>query len=70
MASPIHKPPIFHVDNIWKWDWAKHELKTREGGKKQSIDGCVFILMLIYFHETKFPRPFAPDASPVPWVAH
>ncbi|RYR72831.1 hypothetical protein Ahy_A02g007045 [Arachis hypogaea] len=70
VASPIHKPSIFHVDNIREWDWAKHELKTRERGKKQSIDGYVFVLILIYFHETKFPHPFAPDAPPAPWVAH
>ncbi|KAL4315559.1 hypothetical protein AHAS_Ahas15G0197200 [Arachis hypogaea] len=24
MASPIHKPPIFHVDNIRQWDWANY----------------------------------------------
>ncbi|RYR25071.1 hypothetical protein Ahy_B02g058703 [Arachis hypogaea] len=26
--------------------------------------------MLIYFYETKLPRPFAPDAPPAPWVAY
>ncbi|KAL4276004.1 hypothetical protein AHAS_Ahas20G0163800 [Arachis hypogaea] len=26
--------------------------------------------MLIYFHETKFPCPVAPDAPPAPWVAY
>ncbi|RYR24743.1 hypothetical protein Ahy_B02g058267 [Arachis hypogaea] len=75
IASPIHKSPIFHVENIREWDWAKHVLnflmkgvKNKRKGKKQSVDGCVFVLMLIYFHETKFPRPFAPDAPPVPWT--
>ncbi|RYQ97239.1 hypothetical protein Ahy_B08g093263 [Arachis hypogaea] len=77
VVSPIHKPPIFHVDNIQKWDWAKHVLnflmkgvENKRKGKKESVDGCVFVLMLIYFHETKFSRPFAPDAPPAPWVAH
>ncbi|RYR47786.1 hypothetical protein Ahy_A07g033752 [Arachis hypogaea] len=77
VASPIHKPPIFHVDNIQEWDWAKHALnflmkgiENKRKGTKQSIDGCVFVLMLIYFHETKFLRPFRPDAPPAPWVAH
>ncbi|RYR29089.1 hypothetical protein Ahy_B01g053392 [Arachis hypogaea] len=76
-ASPIHKPPIFHVDNIREWDWAKHVLnflmkgvENKRKGKKQSVDGCIFVLILIYFHETKFSRPFAPNAPPVPWVAH
>ncbi|RYQ94963.1 hypothetical protein Ahy_B08g089942 [Arachis hypogaea] len=77
VASPIYKPPIFHVDKIWEWDWAKHVLnflmkgvENKRKGRKQSVDGCVFVLMLIYFHETKFPRPFTPDAPPAPWVAH
>ncbi|RYQ93030.1 hypothetical protein Ahy_B09g099288 [Arachis hypogaea] len=69
MASLIHKPPIFHVDNIQEWDWAKHVLnflmkgvENKRKGMKQSVDGCIFVLMLIYFHETKFPRPFGLDA--------
>ncbi|QHO20866.1 uncharacterized protein DS421_11g341700 [Arachis hypogaea] len=77
VASPIHKPPIFHVDNIQEWDWAKHVLnflmkgtENKKKGTKQSVDGYVFVLMLIYFHETKFPRTFRPDAPPSLWVAH
>ncbi|KAL4357536.1 hypothetical protein AHAS_Ahas09G0196500 [Arachis hypogaea] len=77
VASPIHKPPIFHVENIQEWDWPKHVLnflmkgtENKRKGTKQSIDGCVFVLMLIYFHKTKFPRPFGPDAPPESWVAH
>ncbi|RYQ96408.1 hypothetical protein Ahy_B08g092154 [Arachis hypogaea] len=77
VASPIHKPPIFHVDNIREWDWAKYVLnflmkgvENKRKGRKQSVDGCVFVLMFIYFHEIKFPRPFGPDAPPTPWVAH
>ncbi|RYR16479.1 hypothetical protein Ahy_B04g073508 [Arachis hypogaea] len=69
VASPIHKPPMFHVDNLREWNWAKHVLnflmkgvENKREGKKQSGDGCIFVLMLIYFHETKFLRPFAPDA--------
>ncbi|RYQ96724.1 hypothetical protein Ahy_B08g092580 [Arachis hypogaea] len=77
VASPIHKPPIFHVDNIWEWDWAKHVLnflikgvENKRKGKKQSVDGCIYVLMLIYFHETKFPHSFTPKSPPAPWVAH
>ncbi|RYR22591.1 hypothetical protein Ahy_B03g067894 [Arachis hypogaea] len=77
VASPIHKPLIFYVDNVREWDWAKHVLnflmkgvENKRKGKKQSVDASVFVLILIYFHETKFPRPFAPDAPPAPWVAH
>ncbi|RYR02566.1 hypothetical protein Ahy_B06g081362 [Arachis hypogaea] len=77
MASTIHKPPIFHVDNIRQWDWANHVLsflrkgiENKRKGKKQFLDGCVFVFMLIYFHETKFHRLDAPDAPPPPWMAH
>ncbi|QHN85097.1 uncharacterized protein DS421_16g534380 [Arachis hypogaea] len=77
VASPIHKPPIFYVDNIREWDWAKHVLsflrkgiKNKRRENKQSVDGCVFVLILIYFHETKFPHPFRHDAPPARWVAH
>ncbi|KAL4274787.1 hypothetical protein AHAS_Ahas20G0042100 [Arachis hypogaea] len=77
MASAIHKPPIFCVDNIRQWDWANYVLsflrngiKNKRKGKKQSVEGCVFVLMLIYFHETKFPRLDGLDAPLAPWVAH
>ncbi|QHN98230.1 uncharacterized protein DS421_18g634220 [Arachis hypogaea] len=76
-ASPIHKPPVLCVDNIRQWGWATHVLsflrkgiKARRKGKKQSVDDCVFVLMLIYFHESRFPRLDAPAAPRPPWVAH
>ncbi|QHN94026.1 uncharacterized protein DS421_17g597750 [Arachis hypogaea] len=75
--SPIHKPPAFHVDTVQQWDWASHMLsflrkgiKAQREGKKLSIDGCVFVLMLIYFHESKFPRLEADNAPGPPWVAY
>ncbi|QHN83733.1 uncharacterized protein DS421_20g707290 [Arachis hypogaea] len=77
MASTIHKPPIFCVDNIRQWDWACHVLsflrkriENKRKGKKQSVEGCVFVLMLIYFHETKFPHLDGLDAPPAPWLAY
>ncbi|RYR24744.1 hypothetical protein Ahy_B02g058269 [Arachis hypogaea] len=77
MASAIHKPPIFCVNNIQQWDWASNVLgflrngiENMRKGKKQSVEGCVFVLMLIYFHETKFPRLDGLDALPAPWVAY
>ncbi|RYR35629.1 hypothetical protein Ahy_A10g050762 [Arachis hypogaea] len=45
-------------------------VENKREGKKQSVDGCVFVLMFIYFHKTKFPRLFVPDTLPAPWVAH
>ncbi|RYR69665.1 hypothetical protein Ahy_A03g016220 [Arachis hypogaea] len=45
-------------------------VENKRKGRKQSVDGCIFVLMLIYFHKTKFSHPFAPDAPLTPWVAH
>ncbi|RYR08002.1 hypothetical protein Ahy_B05g075522 [Arachis hypogaea] len=77
MASVIHKSPIFCVNNIRQWYWACHVLsflkkgiENKRKGKKQSVEGCVFVLMLIYFHETKFAHLDGLDAPPAPWVAY
>ncbi|QHN83146.1 uncharacterized protein DS421_20g702110 [Arachis hypogaea] len=39
MASPIHKPPIFHVDNIRQWDWANHMLSFLRKGIENKRKG-------------------------------
>ncbi|QHO24340.1 uncharacterized protein DS421_12g371370 [Arachis hypogaea] len=76
-ASPIHKPPALCVDNIQQWDWATHVLsflrkgiEARKQGKKRFVDGCMFILMMIYFHESKFPQLDALETPGRPWLAH
>ncbi|KAL4343363.1 hypothetical protein AHAS_Ahas11G0070900 [Arachis hypogaea] len=75
--SPTHKLPALHVDTVQQWDWASHVLsflrnriKAQREGKKLSVDGCVFVLMLIYFHESKFPRLEVDNAPEPPWVAY
>ncbi|RYR29235.1 hypothetical protein Ahy_B01g053586 [Arachis hypogaea] len=75
-TSPIHKLPALYVDNIRQWDWATHMLsflrkgiEARRKEKKQSIDSCVFVLMIIYFHDSKFPQLDAHDTPGPPWVA-
>ncbi|RYQ79537.1 hypothetical protein Ahy_Scaffold5g107755 [Arachis hypogaea] len=75
--SPIHKLSALHVDTVQQWDWASHVLsflkkviKAQREGKKLSVDGCVFVLMLIYFHESKFPRLEADNAPGPSWVAY
>ncbi|KAL4390118.1 hypothetical protein AHAS_Ahas03G0113100 [Arachis hypogaea] len=77
MVSPIHKPPALHVDTIQRWDWTSHVLsflrkgiKAQREGKKLSVDGCIFVLMLIYLHESKFPRLEADNALKPPCVAY
>ncbi|QHO47300.1 uncharacterized protein DS421_6g195130 [Arachis hypogaea] len=39
VASPIHKPPIFHVDNIQEWDWAKYVLNFLMKGVENNRKG-------------------------------
>ncbi|RYR35631.1 hypothetical protein Ahy_A10g050767 [Arachis hypogaea] len=68
MASAVHKPPIFCVDNIQHF--LRNGIENKRKGKTQSVEGCVFVLMLIYFHETKFPRLDGLDVPPAPWVAY
>ncbi|KAL4373364.1 hypothetical protein AHAS_Ahas05G0074400 [Arachis hypogaea] len=75
--SPIHMPPILHVDTIQEWNWAAHVLnflfKGTRGHKlqnKYTVYGCLFALMIIYFHESTYMnRPT--DRTPGPsWVQH
>ncbi|XLT62073.1 hypothetical protein HN873_018597, partial [Arachis hypogaea] len=77
MVSSIHKLPTLRVDNIRQWGWANHVLsflrkgiENKRKGKQQSVDCCMFVLMLTYFHESRFPRLDSPDALGPPWVAH
>ncbi|KAL4315259.1 hypothetical protein AHAS_Ahas15G0167200 [Arachis hypogaea] len=39
IASAIHKPPIFYVDNIRQWDWACHVLSFLRKGNKNKRKG-------------------------------
>ncbi|KAL4390531.1 hypothetical protein AHAS_Ahas03G0154400 [Arachis hypogaea] len=73
-VSQVHKPLALHMEMVRQWNWACHILsflikgiKTQRVGMKLLVDGCVFILMLIYFHETKFPQPEADDAPGPLW---
>ncbi|RYR05473.1 hypothetical protein Ahy_B06g085340 [Arachis hypogaea] len=77
IISSVHKPPALHVEIVRQWNWASHALsflikgiKAQRAGHKLFVDGCVFVLMLIYFHETKFPHLEADDARKPPWVAY
>ncbi|KAL4357239.1 hypothetical protein AHAS_Ahas09G0166800 [Arachis hypogaea] len=77
IVSLVYKLPAFHVEIVRQWNWASHELsflikgiKARRVGHKLSVDGCVFVLMIIYFHETKFPNSKVDDAPGPPWVEY
>ncbi|KAL4320539.1 hypothetical protein AHAS_Ahas14G0020600 [Arachis hypogaea] len=67
--SPIHMPPVLHVETVQDWNWASHVfsfllkvIKAQKAGEKFSVDGCIFVLMIIYFYETKFLDAEADDA--------
>ncbi|RYR78268.1 hypothetical protein Ahy_A01g003011 [Arachis hypogaea] len=76
-VSPIHMPPIFWLENIREWNWGSHVLDFIIKGisqhhlkKKKSIDGCLYALMIIYFHETKHKNKKADAILRPPWVMH
>ncbi|QHO25308.1 uncharacterized protein DS421_12g379980 [Arachis hypogaea] len=58
--SPVHLAPIFQMDSITERNWGGHVLTFIVKGitdykekKKKAIDGCLFALMIIYFHLSK-----------------
>ncbi|QHO13243.1 uncharacterized protein DS421_15g513850 [Arachis hypogaea] len=58
--SPVHLVPIFEMDGISERNWGGHVLTFIVKGitdykekKKKAIDGCLFALMIIYFHLSK-----------------
>ncbi|RYR03432.1 hypothetical protein Ahy_B06g082380 [Arachis hypogaea] len=61
--SPVHLAPIFEMDTITERNWGEHVLSFIVKGitdykekKKKAIDGCLFALMIIYFHLSKNKR--------------
>ncbi|RYQ96666.1 hypothetical protein Ahy_B08g092508 [Arachis hypogaea] len=59
-VSPVHIALIFEMEKITKGNWGAHILNFLIKGitnyhlkKKKSIDGCLYALMIIYFHLAK-----------------
>ncbi|RYR40294.1 hypothetical protein Ahy_A09g046019 [Arachis hypogaea] len=59
-VSPVHLASIFRMDNITECKWGSHVLNFIIKGitnyrlkKKKMIDGCLYALMIVYFHLTK-----------------
>ncbi|RYR26181.1 hypothetical protein Ahy_B02g060355 [Arachis hypogaea] len=56
--SPVHLAPIFKMDGISERNWGGGHVLTflikgitdYQEKKKKAIDGCLFALMIIYFH--------------------
>ncbi|RYR15065.1 hypothetical protein Ahy_B04g071803 [Arachis hypogaea] len=59
--SPVHLAPIFQMDKITEGNWGAHVLDFIIKGitnyrlkKKKSIDSCLYALMIVYFHLSKY----------------
>ncbi|RYR29643.1 hypothetical protein Ahy_B01g054091 [Arachis hypogaea] len=75
--SPVHLAPIFEMDGISERNWGGHVLTFIVKGitdykekKKKAIDGCLFALMIIYFHLSKNKGKKRAERPPKPWIAN
>ncbi|RYQ80865.1 hypothetical protein Ahy_Scaffold1g106981 [Arachis hypogaea] len=75
--SPVHLARIFKMDTITERNWGGHVLSFIIKGitdykvkKKKVIDGCLFALMIIYFHLSKNKDKKREERPPEPWVAN
>ncbi|QHN99708.1 uncharacterized protein DS421_13g400150 [Arachis hypogaea] len=74
---PVHLAPIFEMDTITERNWGGHVLSFIVKGitdykekKKKAIDGCLFALMIIYFHLSKNKGKKRVERPPKPWIAN
>ncbi|RYR47726.1 hypothetical protein Ahy_A07g033684 [Arachis hypogaea] len=75
--SPVHLAPIFEMDSITERNWGGHVLTFIIKGitdykekKKKAIDGCLFALMIIYFHLSKNKGKKRAERPRKPWIAN
>ncbi|XP_020962422.1 uncharacterized protein LOC110264711 [Arachis ipaensis] len=75
--SPVHLAPIFKMDKIKEGNWGAHVLNfiikritDYNLKKKKSIDGCLFALMIVYFHLSKNKDKKGEERPPQPWIAN
>ncbi|RYQ95141.1 hypothetical protein Ahy_B08g090193 [Arachis hypogaea] len=75
--SPVHLAPIFEMDSITERNWEGHVLTFIVKGitdykekKKKAIDGCLFTLMIIYFHLSKNKGKKRAERPPKLWIAN
>ncbi|QHO35066.1 uncharacterized protein DS421_9g272370 [Arachis hypogaea] len=75
--SPVHLVPIFEMEGIEDRNWGGHVLTFMIRGitdyqekKKKAINGCLFALMIIYFHLSKNKRNNRGERPPKPWIAN
>ncbi|QHN78431.1 uncharacterized protein DS421_19g661310 [Arachis hypogaea] len=75
--SHVHLAPIFEMDSITERNWGGHVLTFIVKGitdykekKKKAIDGCLFALMIIYFHLSKNKGKKRAERPPKSWIAN
>ncbi|XP_072073453.1 uncharacterized protein [Arachis hypogaea] len=77
--SAVHLAPIFKMDDISERNWGGggHVLTFMVKGitdyqekKKKAIDGCLFALMIIYFHLSENKGKKRAERPPKPWIAN
>ncbi|QHN98943.1 uncharacterized protein DS421_13g393720 [Arachis hypogaea] len=75
--SPVHLAPIFKMDKIKEGNWGAHVLNFIIKGitnynlkKKKSIDGCLFALMIVYFHLSTKKEKKGEERTAQPWIAN
>ncbi|MED6121448.1 hypothetical protein PIB30_030166 [Stylosanthes scabra] len=74
---PTALTTIFDLENIRKRNWALHvhdflilKLKKAKQNNAAAIHGCVYVLMIIYFHETQFGENSKEVEARAPWIAY
>ncbi|MED6146488.1 hypothetical protein PIB30_034903 [Stylosanthes scabra] len=75
--TPTALPTIFDLENIRSRNWVLHvhnfllqELKKAKQNKTVAIHGCVYVLIIIYFHETHFGENSKEAEAQAPWLAY
>ncbi|RYR65789.1 hypothetical protein Ahy_A03g011709 [Arachis hypogaea] len=76
--SPVHLAPIFKMDGISERNLGGGHVLTfmikgitdYKEKKKKAINGCLFALMIIYFHLSKNKGKNRTERPPKPWIAN
>ncbi|RYR54104.1 hypothetical protein Ahy_A06g029365 [Arachis hypogaea] len=76
-VSPVHISSIFSVDTRHKWNWGGHILNFLIKGisehilkKEKSVNGCLYALIIVYFHESTHKNKPVDTIPGPPWLQH
>ncbi|MED6119272.1 hypothetical protein PIB30_010197 [Stylosanthes scabra] len=74
---PTALTTIFDLETTRNRNWAHHvhefllqELKKAKQNNAAAVHGCVYVLMIIYFHETQFREDSKEVEARPPWIAY